>query len=559
MDRDDPYIDSLKRGVERAQTPQDKVEYLSQLASFAVDPALLQRLGNELILTAELSRDRRLIVRSYLVVARRLLSNSGLSSNLDRATQYVAQAEKMARDNGLGVWLVYSYCAEADIWRSRGNMEKALTCGNEALSAAGTLDNDSASERALTCLGEVYMDRNEMVLALRNLLEAQDVAERSGDPTLEREVYGTLDEFYDQLHEYDKAIDYEMKAYELCRKIGHPGMVRAQYRIGDLFSEEHQPELALQFYERALRTADTLKFPLLKFDIYFRTFNMYFRSDEVVKAMRYLEDHRDVVDVLKRLGFGFYVDQLYGIEYFKQGRYDSALRRLKAAEPLVEERGNPEVKCNFYENFGDYYSGRGDYPTAIGYYRKAYGVGTAVGQLTWEEQCADTLVWLYERVGDMRNALYFKKVAVTDQDSLRSSSQTSDLMRLEVENDRRRRERQAQEEELSTERRHNIQYMGFTVGLVLFFIVVVLLGHLSVPAAVIRAVVFLSFIFLFEFIILLTDKWIQAVTHDEPWKVLLIKVLLAAGLVPLHHWLEHKVIHYLSHRRKGTVKQQAHV
>ena len=33
-------------------------------------------------------------------------------------------------------------------------------------------------------------------------------------------------------------------------------------------------------------------------------------------------------------------------------------------------------------------------------------------------------------------------------------------------------------------------------------------------------------------------------------KILLIKIFLAAVLLPLHHWLEHKVIHYLSTRKK---------
>jgi hypothetical protein len=51
---------------------------------------------------------------------------------------------------------------------------------------------------------------------------------------------------------------------------------------------------------------------------------------------------------------------------------------------------------------------------------------------------------------------------------------------------------------------------------------------------------------------LLADKPIQAWTAEEPWKVLMIKIVLGAGLVPLHHWLEHKVIHYLSGRRKGN-------
>jgi hypothetical protein len=82
------------------------------------------------------------------------------------------------------------------------------------------------------------------------------------------------------------------------------------------------------------------------------------------------------------------------------------------------------------------------------------------------------------------------------------------------------------------------------------FIALVMLGWFAVPAGLIRALGFVSFIFLFEFIILLADKSIVRWTHEEPWKVLAIKIGLAAILVPLHHWLEHKVTHYLSHRKR---------
>lgn len=40
------------------------------------------------------------------------------------------------------------------------------------------------------------------------------------------------------------------------------------------------------------------------------------------------------------------------------------------------------------------------------------------------------------------------------------------------------------------------------------------------------------------------------IPHGEPWKDLAFMIGLAAILVPLHHWLEKKVLHYLtSHNR----------
>jgi hypothetical protein len=70
-----------------------------------------------------------------------------------------------------------------------------------------------------------------------------------------------------------------------------------------------------------------------------------------------------------------------------------------------------------------------------------------------------------------------------------------------------------------------------------------------VPEWTIQALGFISFIFLFEFIILLADQKIHHMTHGEPWKILAIKIVLIAILLPLHHWIEHKVVQRLISKR----------
>jgi hypothetical protein len=73
-----------------------------------------------------------------------------------------------------------------------------------------------------------------------------------------------------------------------------------------------------------------------------------------------------------------------------------------------------------------------------------------------------------------------------------------------------------------------------------------LLGVFRISPAVIKGLGFFAFIFLFEFIVLLLDSQIHEITHGEPWKVLGIKIFIIALLLPLHHWLEEKMLHYLT-------------
>lgn len=81
----------------------------------------------------------------------------------------------------------------------------------------------------------------------------------------------------------------------------------------------------------------------------------------------------------------------------------------------------------------------------------------------------------------------------------------------------------------------------------------VMLGMFKVSATTIKLVGFFTFLMFFEFLFLILKKSVYGFTKGEPWKDLLFMILLAAVLLPLHHWMEHKVIHYLTSHNRLTV------
>lgn len=545
------FVDSLKRRLAGAQTTADKVDLLLKLAFVTPDSLKQEVYAGEALTDAELSRDRRLMGESYLRNGDRYLNNQGLVGNQNKAQHQFEQAEQIARDGGLAMLLTQSYYRLSRLWQIKGDNEKALSYSNQAMATAINTDNDTAKVAAYLALGETYLNIKQMPLSFQNFSEARTIAEVSGNNNLLRGAYFGLTRFYSAMHEYGKAIDYTMKSYELDRKVWNGNnMLTDIIWMGDLFGLDKKWDLAEKMYERSIALADTLHYDLNKVDSYFRILSMYFRRNEYSKGLQYMLGQREVLAFLNHSGYTFYIGQIKAIAFSKDNRLDSALHYFTIAEPAVMEQGSKDIQYDFWSSFGDYQMRRRDYHKAIDCYKKAYQNRVEIGDLELEVDMTDTLRRLYERVGDYRGALVYNQLAAAERDSLRTKTQETELMKLEVETENRRKERLAHEEELNTERRHNIQYMGFTVGLVLLFISIVVLGRFPVPVSLIRTVVFLSFIFLFEFIILLLDKTIAAWTHEEPWKVLCIKIVLAAGLVPLHHWLEHRVIHYLSHRRR---------
>lgn len=544
------HVDSVLHSLDTAKDAANKASLLLDIARCTMDRSKADEYANQAIELAQFSRDQRLIGSTYIENGRRYLNNSALADNVVKGIKNFQQAETVAKENGFEDLLVETYCGLSEGAHWQGNDTKALACATQALAVAAGIDNDREKVFAYNQAGAVYQDMNQMLLALRNFLNGLDVAEKSGNPKLLWHCYVYLRYFYEKIGEYDKAIDYSMKAYAVDRSIWDEEMVSDLLHLGDMFLKKDQPDLALKMYQQSINVADTLRFDLLKFNGYHRTFLLYLKTQQYSKGLTYLYSHPDMLTILREAGFDFYVGQLLATNYTEQGRYDSAYYYFRRAEPEAVASGVAENLFDFYMAFGEYFEKTHDLPQAISYCNKAYGLAASTGQLIQEESSTDSLERLYAAVGNYSAALECNKRGAVERDSLRTQLQATDLMKLEVENDSRRRERLAEEERARTEHRHNVQYMGFTMGLVVLFVALVMLGRLKVPVSLIRALVFVAFIFLFEFIIMLADKQIQGWTEEEPWKVLLLKIILAAGMVPLHHWLEHKVVHYLSHRKK---------
>jgi tetratricopeptide (TPR) repeat protein len=547
------WPDSLRRELAHATSLPEKARWGVLLANYyyGQDSAQSDAYGRQAVEAAEMSRDRMVMIRTYMGNGERYLRSGSLTDEVNLAMENFHRAEEIAREDKLDAGLVLSDCELARGYRRQGDMDRALACCNQAVTLASEGGDDSLQVLAYASLGDVYGSRNEKLSSFRSYLKALAVAEQSKKDVLIRIVMEDLTYFYQGIHEYDKAIDYALKTADLDRGLHHPDDLSGDYsQLGALYADKKEYDIALGFYEHEAALGDSIHLDLVDINAYFGIFNLYFNSRQYKKGMLYLDQHPLVMDFIDHAGLHFYIDEYYGAAYVEMGKLDSADFYFRRAEPEVDAKAGPFMKADLYYALGDFYRRKSDFRKACLYFLKERAIGQATGDLKLLRDAALNLDSLHCQMHEYQSAYAYHVEYARDADSLRNLSRETDLLKLEVDNDNRRRDREAKEEEQATEHRHNVQYMGFTVGLVVLFIVLVMLGWLAVPPSVIRTLGFLSFIFLFEFIILLTDKQIQGWTNEEPWKVLLIKIALAAILVPLHHWLEHKVIVYLSNRKR---------
>lgn len=549
--QDSKYIDSLKNAVAVANG-ETKINLLGQLSSyyFSLDKKQSDQYATEHKQVAELSRDRKLMVKSLLWDAQRYYSQTTAQENINQGLAISKKARELASSSNLKEMEAWADFYLALGYRSNTKYDEAMSYNNTALALAIEVGNDSLLVSAYNSLGHTYLAKKEKMQALRNYLQALNLAETSDRYVLMRNCYFNMASFYQSIEEYEKAKDYIYKVIPLTIRFKQPlDRIEVYNRLGQIYSNNKQYDLAMSFFEKSIALADTLKFEVMKMNAYGRMIEMYLGSNKMEKALEVFKAKPEFVDLLKNSGFDYVVDQAYGMAYIYLGKLDSGYFFMKRAENGFETRSSITNRFWYYMNMNTYYRKKQDYKNALVYSLKAKSVSDGIGDLGLKKEVAQNLDSVYQELGDFKNAYSYNNQTQQLTDSLKKLSAEKEVLLLEVEDEKKRNEREAAQAAEAKIARHNIQYMGITTAIAAIFILLVVLGVFSVSQSTIKIIGFFAFIFLFEFIILLADNQIHHWTHGEPWKILGIKIGLISILLPLHHFLEEKVIHYLTSKK----------
>ena len=547
-------VDSMKLALTKVSNDREKVELLDNLsrASMNVNLQEADKYGQQLITFAEETRDRELMVKAYMSNGERCGYFAAQKTYLNRSMEYYNKALDIARLNKMEEKIGEIQLRFTSLYLTIPDKDKALQTINQAFSLISTLKNDSLLAEANNMFGLVYLAKNEKTLALRHHLNALRIAERIDKVSLLRNCYVYLSNFYSKIEDYDKAIDYYMKAYKLLDRIKEKNVPFQRCvdinALGNLFAQKKNYSIAISYFERSINMADSLKFTTLKIPGSVSLLNQYLRIDQPQKALDYFNSSAGEITrkFLSDFGLGAVIDQSYGYIYTELGRFDSAKYHFNKATPHFENNTNETNKINFYAQLANMYRKTGENEKAIEYYQKVRSLGEKNGSLESVRASARNLDSLYLAIGDFKQASTYNSIYYKYKDSIEKLNKENELAQIEALDEQQREERIQAEKEEAKEKRNRIQYMAITIAIAVLFIGLVMMGWFKVSAGTIRAIGFFAFLLFFEFIFLVFKKNIYGLTKGEPMYDLAFMIALAAILVPLHHWLEHKVIHFLT-------------
>lgn len=407
---------------------------------------------------------------------------------------------------------------------------------------------------------EMFLIQQKMLDAIKSLFAAKKYAERSKVTKYVAEANHFLGEGFQQIKEYEKAIAYyqaSKKEYEKIADIN--SALRQQGYTADVYKRMKNYPVAERLWEENIRIADSIDYYEAKYVAVTGLWSIYAAQQQFAKGAETGRKYK-LIDYYYRLGDSARVYNTNAVYAEIDARYDSADWYYRKTISYSKKSFPPIVTAYYTYYYADYLKRYKRYTEALPQMQSALNIFDSLHEVSGQQDVYNNLDSIYTALGDYKNAWQARGNFYMYRDSIENQSKKEDILREEIAAEEESMRKAADEEIKATERKHNLQYTAIMIGGMILLISLLLLGFFNTPNWLIRLLGFLSFIFLFEFIILLLDSKLHHWFHGAPLPILAIKVLIACMLVPLHHLIEHRVIHFLQskklHRLKTVFKDE---
>jgi hypothetical protein len=544
----EPTPEQLNRQLAEAKVDSLKIETLLKLARWHIDRAGDSHSADSLLdialRIAASSRNDDMLWQAI----HQAIRITDLDQFNAKALALAERAEQLIQDMHGHDRLFDTYIDFAMVHHAGYRFNESLAYAYKALSVATNREDDRQLAEAYLHVGRGLEGRNDMIDAFRNYISAATLAEKLTDNRLLDECYADLSRFYSMSKLRNQAIRYTMKREAMLRRVIPPdslALMWISYELQAIDMNAHtEPSDNQEVYQ-------VLDFALRNNCDRLRKYQVALYRSRLIESNNIKELYDFYFQRYPGEWVALYTEnpalfyRLKALFCESDHQIDSAYYYFNQAAVHLEKESNLVLKSKFYHRYGQFFIRQGKKKEALTMFLHSFEMAEKASYLSYMIQASGDLETLYADMQDFRKAYLFAAKTRALSDSLSNLSKKDQILILEIDHETRQQERQAEHQRQVVERNHNLQYTAMVIAILTIFVILVMLGSLRIPEWIIRMLGFFSFIFLFEFIILLADYKIHDLTHGEPWKIMLIKIFLIAILLPMHHSIEKRVIAYL--------------
>ncbi|HMU47719.1 MAG TPA: tetratricopeptide repeat protein [Chitinophagaceae bacterium] len=423
---------------------------------------------------------------------------------------------KTEQEDTIRVRLMWQMASAIGIY----NPDSALKLSFKALSIARNIDYTEGESRSIGVLANTFLRIGNYPRALELNIEKLKLEEKRNKPRNMASVLMNIGVVYAMQEEYDKALEY--------------------YYQSDSLIQLHNIESIK--YNIALNTGDAYD----RLNLSDSSYHYFSKSLEIARK---LED----IDLIGTSMTGL------GHSYRKQGRFNESLVNYQDAIQLLGQAHDDEIFCEAALGLARLYNQMGSHDSTEYYANLSLNIARKDGFLTRELEAADFLTNHYESMKKIDSAFRYSNYVRGLNDSVNSKSKIRELQVISSNEQFRQLQLEEEKQMAAKKRFQQLQLLLIAIFIPGFFLVTLILSRVNVPIKLVRLLGILSLLFLFEYLTLLLHPFVAELTHHTPIYEILIFVVIASVLIPLHHRFEHWMIHHLLHVRlqgKKAIKQE---
>ncbi len=381
------------------------------------------------------------------------------------------------------------------------------------------LENRNAAKvaGAFHSIALTYVNIGDLVLGLENYRKSLKLKQELNDFSGQSKTLNNIGNIYYELEDFDKALDYYKRAYELKKKTNNKRAIgNSLNNIGLMLHELGNLDSALFYYKKSLEFYNEVDYVSGQIIIYTNV----------------------------------------GALYEETGRLDSALLNFKICLHQSLEINSLLDAANSSSNIAGVLLAKNQLDSALFYSLQGLRFAREIQSINYMEQATKVSYEIYKQKGDGLKALEMHEEYILMRDSIKSAEAKRGIVEMEIKHEIEKEdledEQHEKEAELAAlekeERRNSLEYSAITMGLFLLFALVFLFGRFKLPNWAVEFSVFLPFLILFEFVLVLTDPYIEAFANNDPIIKLVVNACIAGLIFPAHSFFERILKREVFHR-----------
>jgi tetratricopeptide (TPR) repeat protein len=343
--------------------------------------------------------------------------------------------------------------------------------------------------------------------------------------------------------DYSNALEYFFKGIPLAENANDKRRLSSLYiDIAVVYFRLNNPDEQIKYLRKAMSNLPAATSPLYHFmltQVQAYTCRYFILKNNHDSALHYVMALNESNRYLKSPVYNCAAQGLMGLIYEKAGDTVAAELHYKNAVTGADSVRYFYIKHSVKTPYIDFLIRLRKMPEALEQTRQLMNMGTEKNNADVKRMAAGFLRRIAEYTQQTDSAYHYSLMESSLKDSVFSQNNINKIQSLAFSEQLRVIEEEGKKAAEEEERRHNIQYALLALGIIIFIILFLVLSHsFTINEKLIRFLIVIALLIVFEFLNLLLHPFLERITHHSPVLMLLALVCIAALLVPMHHRLE---------------------